>query len=50
MEIDPTNLPADATALQQMLLRTLAELQVATAQLSATSAELAAKERELQRV
>jgi transposase len=50
MEIDPKNLPADAAALQQMLLRTLAELQVATAQLNATSAELAAKERELQRV
>jgi transposase len=50
MEIDPHNLPTDAAALQQMLLRTLAELQVATAQLNATSAELAAKERELQRV
>ena len=50
MEIDPKNLPTDAAALQQMLLRTLAELQVATAQLNTTSAELAAKERELQRV
>ena len=50
MEIDPHNLPTDAAALQRMLLRTLAELQVATAQLNATSAELAAKERELQRV
>jgi transposase len=50
MEIDPHNLPTDAAAQQQMLLRTLAELQVATAQLNATSAELVAKERELQRV
>ena len=50
MEIDPKNLPQDAAALQQMLLRALAELQVTTAQLNTTSAELVAKERELQRV
>ena len=50
MAIDPHNLPQDAATLQQMLLRTLAELQVATAQLNVTSTELAAKERELQRV
>ncbi len=43
MEIDPNNLPDDAAALQQMLLRTMA-------QLDATQAQLAAKERELQRV
>jgi transposase len=43
MEIDPTNLPDDVAALQQMLLRALARL-------DATEAQLAAKERELQRV
>jgi transposase len=43
MEIDPHNLPDDAAALQQMLLRTMA-------QLDATQAQLAAKEHELQRV
>ena len=43
MEIDPNNLPNDAVALQQMLLRTMA-------QLDATQAQLAAKEHELQRV
>jgi len=50
MEIDPHNLPSDPAALQQMLLRTLAELQVTTAQRDEASAGLAAKERELQRV
>ena len=57
MEIDPTHLPDDATALQRMLLRTLAQvdatqarLDATQAQLSATQAQLAAKERELQRV
>jgi transposase len=50
MEIDPHHLPSDPGALQQMLLRTLAELQVATAQRDEASAALAAKERELQRV
>jgi len=43
MEIDPHNLPEDADALRKMLLRTLA-------QLDASEAQLAAKERELQRV
>ena len=43
MAIDPRNLPNDAAALQQMLLRTMA-------QLDATQAQLAAKEHELQRV
>jgi transposase len=43
MEIDPTNLPDDVAALRQMLLRTLTRL-------DATEAQLAAKERELQRV
>ena len=43
MEIDPSQLPEDAAALQRMLLRTLA-------QLNATEERLAAKERELQRV
>jgi transposase len=43
MEIDPKNLPDDAAALQRMLLRTLT-------QLDAAEAQLAAKERELQRV
>jgi transposase len=43
MEIDPNSLPNDAAALQQMLLRTLA-------QLDATQTQLAAKEHELQRV
>lgn len=43
MEIDPHNLPEDADALRKILLRTLA-------QLDASEAQLAAKERELQRV
>jgi transposase len=43
MEIDPNNLPNDAAALRQMLLRTMA-------QLDATQEQLAAKERELLRV
>jgi transposase len=43
MALDPSNLPDDAATLQQMLLRTMA-------QLDATQAQLAAKERELQRV
>jgi transposase len=43
MAIDPQNPPNDAAALQQMLLRTMA-------QLDATREQLAAKERELQRV
>jgi transposase len=43
MAIDPDNLPNDAAALQQMLLRTMA-------QLDATREQLAAKEHELQRV
>jgi transposase len=43
MAIDPQNLPNDAAALQQMLLRTMA-------QLDATREQLVAKERELQRV
>lgn len=43
MAHDPHGLPNDAAALQQMLLRT-------QAQLDATQAQLAAKERELQRV
>ena len=57
MEIDPSNLPDDAAALQRMLLRTLAQLDATQAklgatqgQLNATQAQLAAKERELQRV
>jgi len=43
MAIDPQNLPNDAAALQQMLLRTMA-------QLDATREQLVAKGRELQRV
>ena len=43
MAIDPHNLPNDVARLQQMLLSTLAQLDAATAQ-------LAAKERELERV
>jgi len=43
MAFDPDNLPNDAAALQQMLLRTMA-------QLDATREQLAAKEHELQRV
>jgi transposase len=43
MEIDPKNLPDDADALRKILLRTLA-------QLDATEAQLAAKERELGRL
>ena len=43
MVIDRHNLPDDAAALQQMLLRTLAQLDL-------TEQQLAAKERELQRV
>jgi transposase len=50
MEIDPHHLPSDPATLQRMLLRTLAELQVTTAQRDDANAELAAKERELQRV
>ncbi len=50
MAIDPQNLPDDAATLQQMLLRTLAELKVATAQLNTMTAALAAKQRELDRV
>src|SRR5664280_2445225 len=43
MATDPQDLPNDAAALQQMLLRTMAQLDAARAQ-------LAAKEHELQRV
>jgi len=43
MAFDPDNLPNDAAALQQMLLRTMA-------QLDATQEQLAVKEHELQRV
>jgi transposase len=64
MAIDPQNLPGDAATLQQMLLRTLAELKATTAhlhsttahlnattaQLNAATAALAAKQRELERV
>lgn len=50
MAIDPHHLPDDAAELQQMLLRTLAELKIAQAQLGLTQQQLAAKERELQRV
>src|SRR5512147_2562639 len=43
MAIDPHHLPDDAATLQQMLLRTLAQLDL-------TEQQLAAKERELERV
>ena len=43
MATDPQELPSDPASLQQMLLRTLA-------QLAATQAALAAKEYELERV